>query len=67
MLEVGYSARDPDDLRAGLREPPVASMPVEYTTPAAEDRAVEVLTRATRANRVIALGGLSVIRLLAAA
>ena len=43
LLEVGYSARDPDDLRAGLREPPVASMPVEYATPAAEDRAVEVL------------------------
>jgi predicted nucleic acid-binding protein len=44
LLEVGYSARDPQDLRAGLREPPVASMPVEYATPAAEDRAVEVLT-----------------------
>lgn len=44
LLEVGYSARDPDDLRAGLREPPVASMPVEYATPGAEDRAVEVLT-----------------------
>jgi predicted nucleic acid-binding protein len=44
LLEVGYSARDPDDLRAGLRGPPVASMPVEYAAPAAEDRAVEVLT-----------------------
>jgi predicted nucleic acid-binding protein len=44
LLEVGYSARDPDDLRAGLRQPPVTSMPVEYATPAAEDRAVEVLT-----------------------
>jgi hypothetical protein len=44
LLEVGYSARDPADLRAGLREPPVASMPVEYATAAAEDRAVEVLT-----------------------
>jgi predicted nucleic acid-binding protein len=44
LLEVGYSARDPQDLCAGLREPPVASMPVEYATPAAEDRAVEVLT-----------------------
>jgi predicted nucleic acid-binding protein len=44
LLEVGYSAHDPQDLRAGLREPPVASMPVEYATPAAEDRAVEVLT-----------------------
>ncbi len=44
LLEVGYSARDPENLRAGLREPPVVSMPVEYATPAAEDRAVEVLT-----------------------
>ena len=44
LLEIGYSARDARDLRAGLREPPVASMPVEYATPAAEDRAVEVLT-----------------------
>ena len=44
LLEVGYSARDAHDLRAGLKEPPVGSMPVEYATPAAEDRAVEVLT-----------------------
>jgi predicted nucleic acid-binding protein len=44
LLEVGYSARDAQDLRAGLREPPVASLPVEYATPTSEDRAVEVLT-----------------------
>lgn len=43
LLEVGYSARDAQDLHAGLREPPVASMPVEYAAPASEDRAVEVL------------------------
>ena len=43
LLEVGYSARDARDLDAGLNRPPVASMPVEYATPAAEDRAVEVL------------------------
>lgn len=43
LLEVGYSARDSQDLHAGLREPPVASMPVEYAAPASEDRAVEVL------------------------
>lgn len=43
LLEVGYSARDAEDLRAGLRQPPVASMPVEYAAPASEDRAVEVL------------------------
>jgi predicted nucleic acid-binding protein len=44
LLEVGCSARDVQDLHAGLREPPVASMPVEYATPTAEARAVEVLT-----------------------
>lgn len=43
LLEVGYSARGAQDLRAGLREPPVASMPIEYAAPASEDRAVEVL------------------------
>jgi predicted nucleic acid-binding protein len=43
-LEIGYSARSGTDLRAGLRQPPVSAMPVEYLTPAIEDRAVEVLT-----------------------
>jgi predicted nucleic acid-binding protein len=43
-LEVGYSARSGPDLRAGLRQPPLSSMPIEYLTPAIEDRAVEVLT-----------------------
>ncbi len=43
-LEVGYSARSGPDLRAGLRRAPLAAMPVEYLTPAIEDRAVEVLT-----------------------
>jgi predicted nucleic acid-binding protein len=43
-LEVGYSARSGTDLRAGLRQPPLSSMPIEYLTPAIEDRAVEVLT-----------------------
>jgi hypothetical protein len=42
-LEVGYSARSGPDLRAGLRRPPISAMPVEYLTPAVEDRAVEVL------------------------
>lgn len=41
-LEIGYSARSGDELREGLRTPPLASMPVEYVTPAIEDRAVEV-------------------------
>lgn len=43
-LEVGYSARSGEELRAALRHPPLAAMPVEYQTPAIEDRAVEVLT-----------------------
>jgi predicted nucleic acid-binding protein len=43
-LEIGYSARSAADLRAGLREPPVSAMPVEYLTPAIEDRAVDVLS-----------------------
>jgi hypothetical protein len=42
-LEVGYLARSGHDLRSGLHEPPLAAMPVEYLTPAIEDRAVEVL------------------------
>lgn len=41
-LEVGFSARTGEELRAGLRRPPLASMPVEYLTPSIEDRAVEV-------------------------
>ena len=43
-LEVGYSARSGPDLRTGFAQPPLSSMPVEYLTPAIEDRAVEVLT-----------------------
>jgi hypothetical protein len=43
-LEAGYSARSGTDLRAELRRPPLSSMPVEYLTPAIEDRAVGVLT-----------------------
>jgi predicted nucleic acid-binding protein len=42
-LETGYSARSGPDLRAELERPPLSSMPVEYLTPAIEDRAVEVL------------------------
>jgi predicted nucleic acid-binding protein len=43
-LEIGYSARSGADLRAELRQPPLSAMPVEYFTPAIEDRAVEVLS-----------------------
>lgn len=42
LLEAGFSARSAGDLTQALGSPPIASMPVEYLTPAAEDRAVEV-------------------------
>jgi predicted nucleic acid-binding protein len=42
-LEVGYSARSGPELRAGLRQPPMSSMPAEYLTPAIEDRSLEIL------------------------
>lgn len=41
-LEIGFSARTGNELREGLRTPPLVSMPVECLTPAIEDRAVEV-------------------------
>jgi hypothetical protein len=41
-LEVGFSARSGNDLRAGYERAPLGRMPVEYLTPAIEDRAVEV-------------------------
>ena len=41
-LEVGFSARSVEDLGAGYSRPPLARIPVEYLTPAIEDRAVEV-------------------------
>jgi predicted nucleic acid-binding protein len=41
-LEVGYSARSADELRATIRRPPLSAIPVEYLTPAIEDRAVAV-------------------------
>jgi predicted nucleic acid-binding protein len=44
LLEVGYTARSAGDLHIGLHRPPISAMPVEYLTPAIEDRAVTVLT-----------------------
>lgn len=44
-LEIGYSARSGQDLRVATRRPPLASMPLEYQTPAIEDRAIEVQLR----------------------
>lgn len=46
-LEVGFSARSATNARELLRTPPVAHMPVEYMTPAVEDRAVDVQSRLT--------------------
>lgn len=43
-LEIGYSARSGPDLRTALRRAPLASMPIEYQTPAMEDRALVVQT-----------------------
>lgn len=41
-LEIGYSAQSGDVVRREFREAPLAAMPVEYLTPAIEDRALEV-------------------------
>ncbi len=43
LLEVGYSARAADDLRLALAGPPLSSMPIEYLTPAIQDRTLAVL------------------------
>ena len=42
LLELGFSARSAEEHATALSSPPVALMPVEYLTPAAEDRAVRV-------------------------
>jgi predicted nucleic acid-binding protein len=42
LLEAGFSARSAVELARAMGSPPLAAMPVEYLTPAAEDRAVEV-------------------------
>jgi predicted nucleic acid-binding protein len=41
-LETGFSARSGPELRTAFRQPPLSSMPVEYMTPAIEDRALEI-------------------------
>lgn len=41
-LEVGYSARSGRDARSLLTRPPLSAMPVEYLTPAIEDRVAQV-------------------------
>jgi predicted nucleic acid-binding protein len=42
LLEVGYSARSAQDLRDASSQPPLSLMPIEYLTPAMEDRAIEI-------------------------
>jgi predicted nucleic acid-binding protein len=41
-LEVGFSARAAEDLRGSRQHPPLSAMPVQYLTPAIEDRVVAV-------------------------
>ena len=41
-LELGFSARSGDAARASFGLPPLSLMPIEYLTPAMEDRAFEV-------------------------
>ena len=41
-LELGYSARSGDSGRRQFASPPLSLMPIEYLTPAIEDRAFEV-------------------------
>lgn len=41
-LEVGYSARTAAEARSVFGTAPISMMPVEYLTPAIEDRALEV-------------------------
>ena len=41
-LEIGHSARSGAGARRDFGESPLAAMPVEYMTPAIEDRALEV-------------------------
>lgn len=45
LLEVGYSARSSTDLATLLATAPVSAMPVEYSAPPIEDRAMEVQQR----------------------
>jgi predicted nucleic acid-binding protein len=50
-LEVGFSARSAEELRTGIGRPPLASMPIEYLTPAMEDRAVAVQAALAKRGR----------------
>jgi predicted nucleic acid-binding protein len=43
LLETGFSARSAGDMGELLDRPPLSLMPVEYLTPAAEKRSLQVL------------------------
>jgi len=45
LLQVGYSARSGAELDALLANAPVSAMPLEYSAPAIEDRAMDVQRR----------------------
>jgi predicted nucleic acid-binding protein len=50
-LEIGYSARTAAQAHSAFGTSPISAMPVEYLTPAIEDRALEVqLMLATRGH-----------------
>jgi len=42
LLEIGFSARSGTQMREAARSAPLSAMPVEYLTPAMEERALEV-------------------------
>ena len=42
LLEIGYSAQSARDLRNASGRPPLSLMPIEYLTPAMEQRAIDV-------------------------
>jgi predicted nucleic acid-binding protein len=42
LLEVGFSARSGPELRRARQQAPLSLMPVEYLTPAMEQRALEI-------------------------
>jgi predicted nucleic acid-binding protein len=50
-LEIGYSFRTGEKARDEAGSAPLALMPVEYLTPAAEDRAVDVQMQLTDRGR----------------
>jgi predicted nucleic acid-binding protein len=51
LLETGFSARSAEEMTMLLDCPPISQMPVEYFSPAAELRAVEVLRQLVHGGR----------------